>query len=91
MPEPEQKDSAAHLLAEILKELRRSNDSQRAERTREILSLPEAANYLGQSEFTIRGWVRMRKIPFSKVNGAIKFRRSKLDRWIDRNEIAVIE
>jgi len=90
MSDPEQKGSVDFLLAEILKELRRSNDANAAERTREILSLSEAAEYLGQSEYTLREWVRLRKIPYSKVNGAIKFRRSKLDRWIDKHEIAML-
>jgi len=91
MPDPEQEDLTAFLLAEILKELRRTNDTRAAEQTREILSLSAAAEYLGQSEYTLREWVRLRKIPFSKVNGAIKFRRSKLERWIDRNEVALLE
>ena len=58
---------------------------------REIMSVPEAAEYLGQSEYTLREWVRMRKIPFYRVNGAIKFRKSRLDRWIDRGEVAMME
>ena len=91
MPDPEQKDSVVFLLTELLKETRRSNDSRAAERTREILSLAQAAEYLGQSEHTLREWVRLHKVPFSKVNGGIKFRRSKLDRWIDRCEVPMLE
>jgi len=77
------------ILLEILAELRRLNGQPAP--AREIMSIPQAAEYLGQSEHTLREWVRMRKIPFSKVNGTIKFRKSKLDRWLDRNEIAVNE
>jgi excisionase family DNA binding protein len=78
-----------HILEQILTELRRLNDAK-ASPSREIMSIPQAAEYLGQSESTLRDWVRLRKIPFSKVNGAIKFRKSKLDRWIDRNEVGMI-
>lgn len=91
MSDPEQKDSAAFLLAEILKELRRSNDARAAQQTREILSLAQAAEYLGQSEHTLREWVKLHKIPHHKVNGAVKFRRSKLDRWIDRCEVPMLQ
>jgi len=91
MPDPEPKDSVVFLLTELLKETRRSNDAKAVEGTREILSLSEAAEYLGMAEGTLRDWVRMRRVPFCKINGTIKFRRSKLDRWIDKNEVALLE
>lgn len=76
------------LLKAILEELRLS---RRAGPEREIMSVSQAAEYLGQSEHTIREWVRMRKVPYFKVNGAIKFRKTKLDRWIDKCEVVVLE
>jgi nitrogen PTS system EIIA component len=75
---------------EIVDELRRQNKVKTAAE-REIMNVREAAEFLGQSEWTLREWVRMRKVPFSKVNGAIKFRKSKLDRWIDRCEVGMRE
>lgn len=54
---------------------------------REILDINQAAAYLGQSVHTLRDWIRLRKVPYFKVNGAVKFRKSKLDKWIDRGEI----
>ena len=56
--------------------------------TREIMNVKEAAGYLGISEYILREWVRLKKIPFHRVNKQIRFRKSKIDRWIDRNEIA---
>ena len=82
-------DETHHLLEQILAELRCRHDG--ANPVREIMSLPEAAEYLRQSEYTVREWTRLRKVPFHKVNGNIKFRKSRLDRWIDRNEVAVRE
>jgi len=90
MPDPEPKDSLAFLLAEILKELRRTNDTRAAERTREILDIKDAAAYLGLSEHTVRMYVRKREIPCFKVGGAIRFRRSRLNQWIDQGEIRMI-
>jgi excisionase family DNA binding protein len=82
-------DNDSHLLEQILTELRRLNDAK-ATPAREIMSVSQAAEYLGQSEWTLREWVRMRKVPFYKVNGGIKFRKSKLDRWIDHKEIPML-
>ena len=77
------------LLQDILRVLR--NLDEKAKPVREILSIPQAAEYLGQSEHTLREWVRLRRIPFYKVNGTIKFRRSRLDKWINRTEVPMIE
>jgi excisionase family DNA binding protein len=91
MPDSEQKDSVVLLLTEQLKELRRLTDAKATERTREILSVEQAAEYLGQSVHTLRDWVRLRKIPFSKINGTIKFKKSRLEQWLDQHEIAMME
>lgn len=76
-------------LSHIINELRLLREQNSVER--EILSVRQAAEFLGLSEYTIREWVRLRRIPHSKVNGTIKFRRSKLIRWIDQGEIPTIE
>ena len=55
-----------------------------------VFDIREAAEFLRVSENTLRGWVRERKIPFSKVNGSLRFKRSKLERWLDLNEIPMI-
>jgi excisionase family DNA binding protein len=79
----------ANILEEILTELRCLNGP--AAPAREIMSISQAAEYLGQSEHTLREWIRLRKIPFCKINGTIKLRKSRLDRWIERSEVAVME
>ena len=91
MADSEQQDSIAFLLADILRELRRSIGGSGSAPPREIMSIPQAAEYLGQSKDTLRDWVRLRKIPYCKINGTIKFRKSRLERWIDQHEIAMME
>ncbi len=76
------------LLGDILAELCLLREQTKP--TREVMNIPQAAEYLGQTELTLRDWVRKRKVPFYKVNGSIKFRKTKLDKWIDRNEISMI-
>ena len=82
-------DRISKQLDQIIAELRRLNGQQ--VHAREILSIPQAAEYLGQSEHTIREWVRLRKVPYFKVSGTIKFRRSRLDKWINRGEVPMFE
>jgi excisionase family DNA binding protein len=72
-------------LEQIITELRLVRE--RVSTEREILSLSQAAEYLGLSRHTIREWIQLRKIPYFKVNGTIKFRKSRLDQWIDNCEI----
>jgi excisionase family DNA binding protein len=79
----------AQKLDELISEIRHLSDHPG--RIREILSVAQAAEYLSQSEHTLRDWVRLRKIPCCKINGTIKFRKSRLDRWIDQHELAMME
>lgn len=72
-------------ILQVLKSL-----DEKAKPDREVMSILQAAEYLGQSEYTLREWVRLRKIPFFKVNGAIKFRKSRLDKWIDKCEVPML-
>jgi len=82
-------DALLQKLDELIAEVRQSH--AQSEPVKEILSVRQAAEFLGLSEYTIREWVRLRRIPHSKINGTIKFRRSKLIRWIDQGEIPTIE
>jgi len=80
-------------LDQIITELR--GIRQQAAAVREILTIEEAADYLRMSPYTLRDKVRLRQIPFFKVGskgcGSIRFRRSSLDRWVDRGEVPEIE
>ena len=77
------------VLKDILSEIRMLREQ--TEPVREVLTLEEAANYLRLSPHTLREKTRLRQIPFYKMGGSIRFRRSKLNSWIDRGEIAIIE
>ncbi|TKJ40652.1 hypothetical protein CEE37_06730 [candidate division LCP-89 bacterium B3_LCP] len=76
----------SELLQGILAELKAIRQQSQ---TLEVFDLREAAAFLRISENTLRDWVRKRKIPFSKVNGSLRFKRSKLERWLDLNEIPI--
>jgi len=78
-------DRISKQLDQILAVLRSLDE--KAKPVREILTLEEAADYLRISPHTLRDKIRTRKLPFYKVGGSIRFRRSKLDKWVDRNEI----
>jgi excisionase family DNA binding protein len=78
------------LLQQVLNELRRINSTSAAN-TREIMDVSQAAEYLRFSDYSVREMVRLKQIPFHKIKGSIRFRKSKLDRWIDRAEIGVRE
>ncbi len=79
-----------NILKDIREELRRQNKAQQPT-VREIMDVQQAAEYLGLSEYTLREWVRKRKIPHLKVNGSLRFRKSKLDRWLDHHEVILLK
>jgi excisionase family DNA binding protein len=53
---------------------------------REVLSLPEAAAFLGIEERTMRRWLTERGVPHAKVGGLLRFRRAALLRWLRARE-----
>ena len=52
----------------------------------EVLSLAEAANFLGISDRTLRRWVAEKVVPHAKVGGLIRFRRIALREWLEAAE-----
>jgi len=56
-------------------------------REHELLSIEEAAEYLGVKKSTMYSWVFYRKIPFVKVGRLVKFERIDLNKWIERRKI----
>lgn len=46
-----------------------------------FLSVTEVAEYLSLSQSAIRKWIRTGQIPFSRINGAIRFDREKIEKW----------
>ena len=47
-------------------------------------TVDEIAIYLGFSVSAIRKWVRLGTIPFSKINGGIRFNVEEIDVWIKK-------
>jgi excisionase family DNA binding protein len=54
---------------------------------RKLLTMTEAAEYLGISKLTLYGWVCSRKIVHIKVGRLVKFKQEHLDKWIERHTV----
>ena len=57
---------------------------------RGLLSVDEAAHYLGVSSGTLRNWVSMRRVDFVKVGRLTRFSQVALDRYIASNTVPAI-
>jgi excisionase family DNA binding protein len=57
---------------------------------RALLSVPEAAGYLGISEGTLRNWLSMRQLDYVKVGRLTKISRATLDRYIDTHTMRAV-
>ena len=51
------------------------------------LNTLEAASYLGLSPKALRERCFMRKLPYSKLNGSLRFDRAELDRLLESNRV----
>jgi excisionase family DNA binding protein len=59
-------------------------------------SMPEAdkrlwdskrlAEYLNLNLGTIRNWAWMKRIPYYKVGGRLRFKKSEIDEWLERQK-----
>lgn len=58
----------------------------RSTNSREVFSLPEAAEFLGVDDRTLRDWVKHRDVPCAKIGGLLRFRRVALLRWLREME-----
>lgn len=52
-----------------------------------MLNRKEVAKKLGVSERTIHRWTTSRTIPYSLINGIIRFDEQKIDNWLARKEV----
>lgn len=58
-----------------------------AERIRDpLLTVDQAADYLGVSAYTMRLWARERKVPAIQLGRYWRFRESSLATWVDDQE-----
>lgn len=61
-----------------------------AARTRRLVDIAGAAEYLGLTEDQVRGLKYRRLIPFVKVGRSLRFDLVDLDRWIEANKTAAV-
>ncbi len=54
---------------------------------RKLLTLDEAASYIGLSRLTMYEWVSKRKIEYVKVGRLVKFKQHALDAWIEKHTV----
>lgn len=54
---------------------------------RAMLSVPDAATYLGTTERHVRNLVYRRAIPYVKVGALVRFRLAELDAWLEANTV----
>jgi len=51
-----------------------------------FLNTKEVAAYLGMAESTIRAWIRVEKIPFSRLGRSVRFDLKKINEWLKNKE-----
>lgn len=56
-----------------------------------LLTVKEAAQYLGLAEDTVYRKARMRELPYVKVGRALRFDVKALESYIDRNTIETLD
>ena len=52
----------------------------------ELLNVAEAARFLAVSPSTLYGWVWQRRVPFVKLGRAVRFDKTDLEEYVDRNK-----
>ena len=54
--------------------------------TQELMTIEEVANYLRVRKRTIYDWLKKGKIPAIKAVGQWRFKREKIDAWLDSQQ-----
>jgi len=49
-----------------------------------LMTVEELANYLRVKKRTIYNWLKKKKIPATKVIGQWRFRKEKIDKWLEK-------
>jgi excisionase family DNA binding protein len=57
----------------------------------EKLDVLESGTLLGVSQYTVRSWIRQRKIPFYRCGRRIVFSRADLERFLERHRVTSTE
>ena len=58
---------------------------------KKLLSVNEVAEYLGITVNTVYGWVHIKKIPYIKMGRLLKFDQAKIDEWIDKQSVDLVD
>lgn len=53
-----------------------------------LMTIDDLANYLKVSRRTIYEWLKNNKIPAVKIVGQWRFKREKIDAWLDNKSIS---
>ena len=56
----------------------------------QLLSVPEAADYLGISPGTLRNWLSLRRLEYVKVGRLTKLSKAVLDRYIAERTVPAV-
>lgn len=48
----------------------------------DLLTVPEAADFLGVKAVTVRAWVLNRRIPYVKLGKCVRLRRTDLEKYV---------
>ena len=51
-----------------------------------LMSLEELAKYIGVSNTTVYRYLKQKKLPAIKIGRLWKFRKEKIDTWLERQE-----
>ncbi|MFH1519231.1 MAG: helix-turn-helix domain-containing protein [Candidatus Omnitrophota bacterium] len=52
-----------------------------------FISIKELSEYLGVKVNTLYSWVSMKKIPYTKMGGLVRFDLKKIDEWVKNREV----
>jgi excisionase family DNA binding protein len=53
-----------------------------------LIGISELAQYLGVKTSTVYDWVHTRQISFYKVGRLVKFRRTEVERWLEKRRVS---
>ena len=56
-----------------------------------FIGVKELAEYLGIKDKTVYTWVHMRKIPYVKMGGLVKFDLKKIEKWVKEREVEAVD
>ncbi len=61
-------------------------ETKEVNQSEEFLTAEDVARFFNVSPRTVYNWTLDRKIPFYKINGSIRFKRSDLEGWAEKGK-----